>query len=87
MMTQAIIQAVRETMEAIVQMTTQAAGPAEGNRETPTVVSVKASGLSLKQLSFDWKVKDNYAKLLNFNIEIKMFSDKELQFPVSGKPS
>ena len=72
----AMIQAATKAMEAAVQAMSKVVGPAEGTNGKAIAASmiIRASEPSLKQPTFNRKAQDKYNKLLNFEIEVKIFS-------------
>ena len=69
------MQAVIEAMEAVVQTMSEAAGPKRNKAVAMTAsMSAGTSGSSLKQPTFNWKDKNEYNELLNFEMEVKIFS-------------
>ena len=85
--TQGMMQAATEAPKSAVQAMSEAAGPAERN-ETPIAegMSARTSQPSVKQLSFNWKAKDKYNKLLNYEMEEKMiFLTKSYTFNDSDR--
>ena len=75
-MAQAIVQTGIEAVKASVQTMSEAAGPMERNNRMPITkcMSARTGGPTLKQPTFNWKSYDRYNKLLNSEVEIKIYS-------------
>ena len=77
-MTEASSQAVIEATKAAI-MIVREAEILISNARTLQATSQMGSP-PLKQQMFDWKAPDKYNELCNFKIEVKHFSDEQLQY-------